>query len=40
MRVTVEGLVFRRGRRRVLDIPALEFIDGQTTALVGPNGSG
>ncbi|MGD9934902.1 MAG: ATP-binding cassette domain-containing protein [Dehalococcoidia bacterium] len=40
MRVSVEGLVFRRGRRLVLDIPALEFIDGQTTALVGPNGSG
>lgn len=38
--VVIEDLRFDRDRRRVLDIPALAFPDGSTTALFGPNGSG
>jgi ABC-type sugar transport system ATPase subunit len=40
MEVTVEGLRFARDGRTVLDIPALGFPDGSTTAVFGPNGSG
>lgn len=40
MQVRVEALQFHRGARRVLDIPALTFRQGTTTALFGPNGSG
>jgi ABC-type sugar transport system ATPase subunit len=40
MDVTAEGLHFERGGRLVLDIPALEFSSGSTTAVFGPNGSG
>lgn len=36
----LEGVVFRRGARSVLDIRALRLRPGVTTALVGPNGSG
>jgi ABC-type sugar transport system ATPase subunit len=40
MEVRVEGLSFARDRRVVLDVPALCFGAGRTTALFGPNGSG
>jgi thiamine transport system ATP-binding protein len=40
MEVAVEGLRFVRDGRTVLDIPALAFPDGSTTAVFGPNGSG
>jgi ABC-type sugar transport system ATPase subunit len=40
MDVSVEALRFARGDRLVLDIPALRFVDGSTTAVFGPNGSG
>ena len=38
--VAVEGLRLVRDGRVVLDLPALEFPDGSTTAIFGPNGSG
>ncbi|CAN5902521.1 ABC transporter ATP-binding protein [soil metagenome] len=40
MEVAAEGLRFERGGRTVLDIAALEFGGGSTTAVFGPNGSG
>jgi ABC-type sugar transport system ATPase subunit len=40
MEVRVEDLLFWRGRRLVLDVPALTIAPGRVTALVGPNGSG
>jgi ABC-type sugar transport system ATPase subunit len=40
MEVTVEGLRVVRDGRNVLDIPALAFPTGSTTAVFGPNGSG
>ena len=40
MDVGVEGLRFVRDARTVLDIPALHFPAGSTTAVFGPNGSG
>jgi ABC-type sugar transport system ATPase subunit len=40
MDVAVEGLLFSRGGRTVLDIPRLTFGGGSTTAVFGPNGSG
>lgn len=40
MNVTVEDLVFQRGRREVLSIPRLSFAPGRVTVLLGPNGSG
>lgn len=40
MQVAVEGLVFERDGRRVLDVPQLTVAHGTTTALFGPNGSG
>lgn len=40
MEVSVEQLRFVRGRRTILDIDALTFASGTTTALFGPNGSG
>jgi len=40
MDVSVESLRFARGERLVLDIPALRFAAGSTTAVFGPNGSG
>ena len=40
MEVSVEQLGLDRGRRTVLDINALTFASGTTTALFGPNGSG
>jgi ABC-type sulfate/molybdate transport systems ATPase subunit len=40
MDVRVEALRFARAGRLVLDIPALAFADGTTTAVFGPNGSG
>lgn len=40
MQVAVEELSFARDGRRVLDIPALRFATGTTTAIFGPNGSG
>jgi ABC-type sugar transport system ATPase subunit len=40
MDVAVEALRFERGGRTVLDIGALAFGGGSTTAVFGPNGSG
>lgn len=40
MHVSVEALRFARAGRLVLDIPALGFEAGSTTAVFGPNGSG
>jgi ABC-type sugar transport system ATPase subunit len=40
MDVTLEGVTIVRGGRPVLDIPALSFLSGTTTAVFGPNGSG
>lgn len=40
MDVRIEGLRFSYGRRDVLDVPALTFTEGRTTALLGRNGSG
>jgi ABC-type sugar transport system ATPase subunit len=40
MDVAVDALRFDRAGRRVLEIPALHFADGTTTAVFGPNGSG
>ncbi|MFN0145380.1 MAG: ATP-binding cassette domain-containing protein [Dehalococcoidia bacterium] len=40
MDVVFEGVVFRRGPRTVVDVPALTFHEGRTTALIGPNGAG
>ena len=40
MEVSVERLRSVRGRRTILDINALTFASGTTTALFGPNGSG
>jgi ABC-type sugar transport system ATPase subunit len=40
MDVAVEALRFERGGRTVLDIAALGFGGGSTTAVFGPNGSG
>lgn len=40
MDVAVEGLHFARDGRTVLDVPALQFPAGSTTAVFGPNGSG
>ena len=40
MEVSVDHLRFARGGRTILDIPALTFTSGTTTALFGPNGSG
>jgi thiamine transport system ATP-binding protein len=40
MDVSVEALRFTRAGRLVLDIPALRFAEGSTTAVFGPNGSG
>ena len=38
--ITLEGVRVVRGGRTVLDIPALRFAAGRTTALFGPNGAG
>ena len=40
MDVAFEGVVFRRGDRVVVDVPALTFGGARTTALIGPNGAG
>jgi ABC-type sugar transport system ATPase subunit len=40
MDVAVEALRFERGGRTVLDIDALAFAGGSTTAVFGPNGAG
>jgi len=40
MDVAVEALRFERGGRTVLDVAALTFAGGSTTAVFGPNGSG
>ncbi len=40
MDVAVEGLLFSRAGRTVLDVPSLGFAGGSTTAVFGPNGSG
>ena len=40
MEARLEGVRFDRGRRAVLDVPALTLASGRVTALVGPNGSG
>ena len=38
--VTLDGVRVVRGGRTVLDVPALRFVAGRTTALFGPNGAG
>ncbi len=38
--IEIRGLRFERDGRMVLDLPALEFPSGSTTAIFGPNGSG
>jgi ABC-type sugar transport system ATPase subunit len=40
MDVTLEGVAVVRGGRTVLDLSALSFLSGTTTAVFGPNGSG
>jgi ABC-type sugar transport system ATPase subunit len=40
MEVALERVVFARDGRTVLDVPALAFPSGTTTAVFGPNGSG
>ncbi|MEP7176528.1 MAG: ABC transporter ATP-binding protein [Gemmatimonadales bacterium] len=40
MDVTLEQLIVTRGGRTVLDVSALSFLTGTTTAVFGPNGSG
>src|SRR6185312_12894644 len=40
MDVTLEGVTVERGGRTVLDVSALAFLSGTTTAVFGPNGSG
>jgi thiamine transport system ATP-binding protein len=40
MDVTLEGVVVARGGRTVLDVSALAFLRGTTTAIFGPNGAG
>lgn len=40
MDVTLEGVAVVRGGRTVLDVSALSFRTGTTTAVFGPNGSG
>lgn len=40
MDVTLEGIAVVRGGRTVLDVSALSFLSGTTTAVFGPNGSG
>jgi len=38
--ISIRGLRFERDGRTVLDLPALDFPAGSTTAVFGPNGSG
>jgi ABC-type sugar transport system ATPase subunit len=38
--ISIRGLRFERDGRMVLDLPALNFPAGSTTAVFGPNGSG
>lgn len=40
MEARLSGVTFQRGRRRVLDVPALSIAPGRVTAILGPNGSG
>ena len=40
MDVTLEDVAVVRGGRTVLDVSALSFLSGTTTAVFGPNGSG
>ena len=40
MDVTLENVAVVRGGRTVLDVSALSFLSGTTTAVFGPNGSG
>ena len=40
MDVALEGLAVVRDGRTVLDVPALSFLSGTTTAVFGPNGAG
>jgi ABC-type sugar transport system ATPase subunit len=40
MDVTLENVAVVRGGRAVLDVAALSFLSGTTTAVFGPNGSG
>ena len=40
MDVTLEDVTVVRGGRTVLDIRALSFLSGNTTAVFGPNGAG
>lgn len=40
MEVCFEGVQVRRGRRVVLELPALTIASGSITAVLGPNGSG
>jgi molybdopterin-binding protein len=38
--LALRGVVVRRGKRLVLDVPALEVPSGQVLAVLGPNGAG
>jgi ABC-type sugar transport system ATPase subunit len=40
MEISIRGLGFERDRRRVLDLPELDFSTGSVTALLGANGAG
>jgi ABC-type sugar transport system ATPase subunit len=40
MDVTLDGVAVVRGARTVLDVSALSFLSGTTTAVFGPNGAG
>ncbi len=40
MDVSLEGVAVARGGRTVLDVSALSFLSGTTTAVFGPNGAG
>lgn len=39
-KLALRDVAVNRGRRRVLDVPALEVLRGELLALVGPNGAG
>ena len=40
IRLSVRGLVVRRGGRTIVDVPALDVAAGEVLAIIGPNGAG
>ena len=36
----IKGLIVRRDKRTLLDVPALAVVEGQVLAVIGPNGAG